>query len=1144
MVVFTMGKKTMTDFTLELAEDAQSRIRALDLTSFIVEAPAGAGKTELLTQRFLKLLQVVDEPEEIIAITFTNKAAAEMRTRILDSLMNAAAGIVPTQPHKVKTYELSLAAIAKSTENEWALLDNPARLRIFTIDGLCAYLARQMPLMSSFGSQPNIAEDPNVYYAQAVDKTLEMIDDDDLNAVVIDALRYLDNDTSQLKKLLTRMLAQRDQWLHHAQQTVSTEALQDTLSFVVSEELRAISQVINAPIQHALMPLAQYAASNLSCECPVALLNEWDEYLPTEPNSIVLWQAIADLLLTGSNKLRKTVTVKDGFPATGKDQKQAFLALLNNLREDPRIEATLQRIRVLPSMANHEASWEMIATLSQLLNIAAAQLWLVFSYAREVDFVEVSQRAISALAGEHDAPTDLALRLDYQVKHMLVDEFQDTSPSQISLLEKLTQGWQAEDGRTLFLVGDPMQSIYRFRKANVGLFLNAAQQGIGDVALESLRLYRNNRSCPAVVNWINSTFNNIFPAVDNTAKGAITYRPFIATRSGQDNEGVDIHPIIKTSDESNDTAKAREAQAVIDIIVKERAQNPEVKIAILVRAKSHLQGIVSELRRHHPDIPFQAVEIQSLANRQIVQDLLSLTRALYHRADRVNWLATLRAPWCGLTLDDLHALAGADHYSTIWSLMQRDDLALSAEGQKRLTHVRDIFAEAFASKGRVNTSRWVRGVWLMLGGANCLWAESDVVDVQAFFDCIAKLDRANQFSLAKMEAEITKLFAAPDAKGEALQMMSIHKSKGLEFDVVILPGLGNSTGGNDDKPIVLWEEVALAGAGDSIQQTVSLLAAPIVPKGLKQKDVSPYDYLNALEKERDSNEDARILYVAATRTERKLHLVGIASQNQKEEINATKNTYLGLLWSVASATYATHDLSAVMENDSVEEPISITAFVPKLFRLVDPHIPKTLSVDTTKVKVNHQQQLNQTNHSEGDAGSIERSVGILTHKYLELISQQDLAQWHDAKVDGLKMPMTRWFEKEGFKASVAEEAATKVQTLLRTTLQSADGQWVLKQHDGASAEMAMTQLRDLEAKDFIVDRTFIAQNGTEKTRWIIDYKSMPLPPDMTDEALKATAETNEYAEQLAGYATLFYDEKLPIKKAILFVSIGRLQVVD
>ncbi|HAF00659.1 MAG TPA: hypothetical protein DCG63_05135, partial [Methylophilaceae bacterium] len=107
-------------------------------------------------------------------------------------------------------------------------------------------------------------------------------------------------------------------------------------------------------------------------------------------------------------------------------------------------------------------------------------------------------------------------------------------------------------------------------------------------------------------------------------------------------------------------AKQREAEAIIRII---QATDNNKKIAILVRSKKHLSALVSKLRRDYKDITFQAVEIEALEDRQVVQDLLSLTHALHHRANRVHWLAILRAPWCGLNLTDLYALAHHDQTS-------------------------------------------------------------------------------------------------------------------------------------------------------------------------------------------------------------------------------------------------------------------------------------------------------------------------------------------------------------------------------------------------------------------------------------------------------------------------------------------------
>ncbi len=146
------------------------------------------------------------------------------------------------------------------------------------------------------------------------------------------------------------------------------------------------------------------------------------------------------------------------------------------------------------------------------MRILIAQLKVTFQQHGKIDYIENAQAALIAL-GDDEHPTDLTLSLDYQIKHILIDEFQDTSNSQFSLIEKLIAGWEPNDGRTLFLVGDPMQSIYRFREAEVGLFIRAKTKGIGHLSLTPLTLSVNFRSTPTIVNWINQAFINIFPAL-------------------------------------------------------------------------------------------------------------------------------------------------------------------------------------------------------------------------------------------------------------------------------------------------------------------------------------------------------------------------------------------------------------------------------------------------------------------------------------------------------------------------------------------------------------------------------------------------------------------------------------------------------
>jgi ATP-dependent exoDNAse (exonuclease V) beta subunit len=1101
----------------QLAADEQNRKRALELRSFIVEAPAGAGKTELLTQRYLKLLQTVDEPEEIIAITFTNKAMAEMRLRILESLTKAANQEPPSQAHKMSTYVLSQQALARAQQRNWQLIENPARLRIFTIDGLCAHLARQMPLMSRFGSQPKVAEDPQALYAQAAEQTLSLLETDEYSELVKAALRYVENNANQLIDLLVNMLEKRDQWLQHAQYEVSVEDLQQAFSHLIKLELQRAAAIFNVRFQHALMPLARFAASQLSADHPIQTLAEWHQPLTGNLEDLPAWLAVCQLLLTNDNKIRAKVDKNIGFPPEKKDEKANFTEFLETLAMDREVAAALVAMRGLPNVSNNQDSWQIITTLSKLLNLAVAQLWLVFQQAGEVDFVEIAHRATLALGDEQDEPTELALKLDYKIQHLLVDEFQDTSPSQIALLKKLTAGWQVDDRRTLFAVGDPMQSIYRFRKANVGLFIEVAKSGIGEVYLERLQLYRNNRSTPAIVDWINQTFTPIFPQHDEITQGAVHYRPFIATRKSIEDAGVTMHPVIKQVEESSEQAQIREAEAIVRIVKAEQQTNPQVNIAVLVRSKKHLAQLVSLLRREHPSILFQAVEIEALQGRQVVQDLLSLTHALHHRADRVHWLALLRAPWCGLTLHDLHMLAGHDHQHLIWSLMQDEQVVcrLSTDGQARLKHVREILVEAFANQGRMPVSRWVRGIWMMLNGAGCLWEPSDVLDVQDFFACMDRLDKTNQFSPERMATEISKLFAAPDQQGGNLQMMTIHKSKGLEFDTVILPGLGTSIGGNHgDNALVFWEEAL-------IDHQHTLLAAPFLPKGMRDKaQVSPHQFLASREKVRDANESTRVLYVAATRAERKLHLVGIANLNAKQELSAIKNTYLDLLWHAVGSTFE----NAIGQPEPVTDQASLADFVPKLVRMRQLQLPALLESQHASKFAAPKSTLQTL-----DASSLDADVGTLAHRYMELIVKQGLENWPLSRISQSVPAMQHWLQQHGHAENVAAEAALQTERLLSTTLNSAAGQWVLKNRESTAAELALfTQAGD-EIKKHVIDCTFIEDN----IRWIIDYKSGKPQADINLAA-------EQYRAQLETYAALFEGQGVSVKCGILFMWVGEL----
>ena len=1128
-----------------MASDAAAREQALAPRSFIVQAPAGAGKTELLTQRYLSLLATVDEPEEIIALTFTNKAATEMRNRILLSLEQAEQAHPETAPHKLKTRQLAELALQQSARKDWQLIKQPSRLRILTMDALCSSLTRQMPLLSRFGGQPAVSDDADRHYLEAARLTLaDIVDESQADDTVSLALTYMDNDAEKLTALLANMLAKRDQWikkaheLHGQPETESLASMEWVLQHLIVEELTLVSSVLTEQVQQALLPLIRFAASHLEADSEIAPLLDRQASLSPCLEDLALWRAMASFLLTQKGHYRLRMTVKEGFPNNdeGQLQKQAYNALVSGFASSS--NEIVANILSLPPLSTLQDSQPVIRALSRLLQQANAHLWVVFQKAGEVDFVAIAQQASWALEDEHGA-TDLALKLDYKISHLLIDEFQDTSPVQMKLIEQLIAGWQAHEERTLFCVGDPMQSIYRFRKADVSLFLEAQTEGINGFKLTPLQLALNYRSHPKVIDWINDAFTQVFPNEDAKNHGAIRYSPFTASLGSVDGEGVRLHPLIwpasnasemtEGEDDSNPDLYQLEAAYVAKLIEQLKTQlNPPQKIAVLVRSRNHLQALVTEIRRHHQDLHFQALEIEPLNERQTVQDAWSLLCALMHRADRTHWLNVLRAPWCGLNLADLHALAGNGQRDSIWAAMHDEARLglLSDDGRMRLQHARGVLAAAFDCQGRLPLRRWLERTWLQLGGAQCLVEAGDNRDVQVFFDLLEKHDRSGQVDLASLEAAMKKLYAKPDSQADgSVQFLTIHKAKGLEFDSVILPAL-NRKSRADDNDLLLWEEV-------EVEHERHLIAAPVHSKGSKNKGLpNLYDYIKNLEKIRSNNEVVRLLYVAATRSQRQLHLIASMQKNNDGELKPVANSLLAALWpAVAKAFIETPEQAPLAATSKGLDPRQFKAQLQRLPSAAYAQASVGLSPLQTPITMPQLDAGNAAATQSSPLGleDLYKDCGTLAHAYMELLAQRAglassaVAAWHK--------PMRRWLMRLGHSESAAKQGADIVMAALQTTLASQAGQWVLQDHDQAASELSLMQASENGTKNHVIDRTFIEQG----TRWIIDYKL-----GLGDEAGSSAAGAEAHRPQLARYASLFDYAGLPIKTAVLFLSTGRL----
>ena len=183
--------------------------------SFIVEAPAGSGKTTILIQRYLKLLGGVSQPEEILAMTFTRKAAGEMKRRIIEAL-NQTQDVSPPEDEPDKTtWNLAQVALERNKKFGWRLLENPARLRVVTIDSFCSFLTKRTPLLSKMGGPTEIQENIQDLYANTAKQILSKIESADYQyaELVRVLLEHLDNDKKTFIQRISQLLNLRDQWM-------------------------------------------------------------------------------------------------------------------------------------------------------------------------------------------------------------------------------------------------------------------------------------------------------------------------------------------------------------------------------------------------------------------------------------------------------------------------------------------------------------------------------------------------------------------------------------------------------------------------------------------------------------------------------------------------------------------------------------------------------------------------------------------------------------------------------------------------------------------------------------------------------------------------------------------------------------------
>jgi len=687
-----------------------------------------------------------------------------------------------------------------------------------------------------------------------------------------------------------------------------------------------------------------------------------------------------------------------------------------------------------------------------------------------------------------------------------VDEFQDTSHLQMSLLQCLTDGWQDGDGRhrTLFMVGDPMQSIYRFRKAEVGLFLNAANNEAGLPLVEALQLERNFRSSPAIVEWVNRAFQSIFPAKQNVISGAVAHAPALAAL--KHDGAVNLH--LQHGKDSSLEADCV-VRLVQDALANPTSQGRRQRIAVLARSRKHLHTIMSALQA--ANIAFRAINILPLNARPEIRLLRALLRALLHPADRESWATILRSACCGLESHDM-AMLLAGHDKQVWQLMQDDELirTLSIDAQARVQSIRVALAPCIAMSGKVSVRDMLQVAWLRLSMPALIDASASL-NVDESMALVETLEQGGRVDFALLDERLEKLYAAPDVSeaAESVELMTMHGAKGLQWDVVILPGLGHK-GANVDAPLLAFSEVPIEGGA------MPLMA---VKASTRQKDAL-YSLVNSVEKSKGHNELQRLLYVACTRSETTLHMLGHVSETKGE---AATGSLLELLIGEDECCFG-----AQIFNIEADEDQLVTADRSSLERVGEPLDLLVLSTDRDVELLNHHEL--ETEYLW--AGAEAAPVGNALHAALQHIADVGIEHWSDADLQRELEGITRMLIAEGLSGGLLKAASQRCADGLQRVLASEKGQWILShQHQDAHSEWALSLENDGFVSHNIIDRSFIDEQGI---RWIIDYKTASHEGGSLDEFLRE--ERKRHASQLQRYSSILknMEPDREIKTALYF----------
>jgi len=906
--------------------------------SVVVEACAGSGKTWLLVARMLRLLLAGTEPSELLAITFTRKAAQEMRERLLHLLRDLA--LKPEEEARVLLLErgideadLSLAFAAARRLYE-RVLASPQSLSIDTFHSWFARLVQIAPLSSGVPHGYSLTEATGELMMDAYSRFMQSLNDEDQEPVreALLALYEMAGDWNA-RRLLDAFIDKRAEWwavtkegdgvpLEWLRELCGEDGVKDA-RLALWDDDKLLGRILNlARILGGGSAVNQKRATAI-------------EKAVSAGAGIDSFDALCNEFFNDAGEARKNQKTKD----LTKSIEQNFGAGGANAF-DEEFEAIGE---LLKQLRKRSCERQVLAMNEALFTAGAAYLehyQTVKAEQRVFDFGDLEWHAYCLLTDAGHAAY-LQSRLDARYRHILLDEFQDTNPLQWTIVRAWLEAY-GEDAQkpSVFVVGDPKQSIYRFRRAEPRVF-SAARDMLAALGADVLRTNQTRRNAQNVVEVLNASFvsNPIFsPQTTLAAQAGMVWRLPLIRAEEKPQEAVEAFslrdPLAVAHDEEEDARRVDEGRTVAAAIKSamreiEAVHNRPAKwsdVMLLVKKRTYLTAYESALRE--AGIPFVSDKRGGLLESLEVADLIALLSFLITPADNRALAHVLKSPIFGASDDDLIDLAQRGE-GVWWNRMQ----AAAADGASpAIRRATRLMHDWLAAAPRLPVHDLLDLI-LHQGQLVARYAEAAqpvvraqvIGNIEAFTELALNLDAGRYPSLPKFidALRVLKRGAENDAPDEAtvaaavdaVRILTIHSAKGLEAPIVVLVDANHSEPARDDLGILCdWPQDAEAPTHFSCF-------------GRKGERGAARERLFDAEEAFKQQEDWNLLYVAATRAKDMLILSGVAGARNALEDGTTEGSWYHRLLAVPE-TVCEATVHANSEPASAEASFSIPIFDP------------------------------------------------------------------------------------------------------------------------------------------------------------------------------------------------------------------------